>query len=77
MVAVVEIRRFAAILCVGMILALAWNPASFDLLGAILVPVVFCFRFVSLRPDQRRSSNQRPQTLPFFSLIPARAPPVS
>ena len=54
---VIGVRRFVAILCLAAILVLAWNPASFGLLCAVLLPVGIWIGFVSSYSDRSAIAN--------------------
>jgi hypothetical protein len=73
---VIGIRRFVAILCLAALLVLAWNPASFGLLCAVLVPFGVWIGFVSSYSVRFRIAGPRPRLLPFLTLLSPRAPPV-
>jgi hypothetical protein len=73
---VIGLRRFVAILCLAAILVLAWNPASFGLLCAVLLPVGVWIGFVSFYSARMQPAAPRPRLLPALSLISPRAPPV-
>ena len=72
----IGVRRFVAILCLAAILVLAWNPGSFGLLSAVLLPVGIWIGFVSSYSARMRPASPRPRHLPALALITPRAPPV-
>jgi hypothetical protein len=73
---VIGVRRLVAILCLAAILVLAWNPASFGVLCAVLLPVGVWIGFVSSYSVRVRPVTPRPRYLPGLALIPPRAPPI-
>jgi len=73
---VIGVRRFVAILCLTAILVLAWNPASFGLLCAVLLPVGVWIGFVSSYSARMQPAAPRPRILLELALIPPRAPPI-
>lgn len=72
----IGVRRFVAILCLAAILVVAWNPTSFGLLYAVLLPVGIWIGFVSHWSDRLRMQAPRPRFLPPLARISPRAPPV-
>lgn len=72
----VHARRWAAALCIVVVLFAALTPAAPGLLCAILVPLwIFCglLTIVSARPID---NPPKPLALIFFPAVPGRAPPV-
>ncbi len=72
----IGVRRFVAILCLAAILVLAWNPATFGLLCAVLLPVGIWIGFVSSYSVRPRPASPRTRHLAALAVTTPRAPPV-
>jgi hypothetical protein len=72
-----EIRSFVALLCLAVLLIATWNPASSDLLWAVLIPLERVIGFVSSYDDRVLAADHRPLALSLLTVLPARAPPLS
>jgi len=72
----INLRKMVVAVCLATILFAALAPGQFGLASAVLVPFWLFVELLVLFSIQSRIEDRQPDPFPFYSTLPARAPPI-
>jgi len=73
----VRSRRLIAVLCIAVLIAAAFTPATFGALSAILTPLWLLFAAELTISIHRLAENCGPRQLVLLPTLASRAPPIA